>query len=179
MTNLPERTRTAAFILRIATLAGTALVAGATLWAVYRHQDLAQYRVADLAIPASDWDIGRLATALLQASAMAEGLVILAVLWFTASLLKQYQNNTALSEQAARAIRNIGFGTLALAAVQILRQPLDTFALTLDAPEGQRMISLGFGTGELGTVIGGGIMLLIGAVMMQAVSISQENQEFV
>lgn len=179
MTSLPARTRLLASILFFATLLCIVLIVGVSGYASTQPNAFAAARGESLGVENTGWTIGGIATGLLLASHWMLTMVQVLILWQTSALMRQYRDDRALSPQAAGAIRNIGLGILLHAGLQVLRHPVDTLALTLDAPAGQHAVAITLGTNELGTALAGGIMLLIGVVMRQAVAVSQENQEFV
>ena len=179
MTPLPQRTRNLASLLYGATLIFMLLVLGAAFYLSTQTPTFLGERFQALAIENTGWEVGTLAILLLLTIFWLLTLTKLWGLWNAAELLKEYRSDRALSPKAAQSIRNMGLAGLCLAILQVLRSPIDSLALTLDAPAGQHMVSINLGTGEIGTAIAGGTLLLIGFVMSQAVAISQENQEFV
>lgn len=108
------------------------------------------------------------------------GLALLAVpLWYLHRLLTRYRSGETLSPACALALRRIGQGLLALAAFGFVSNTVNVLVLTALNPPGQRTLSVSFGDAEIGLVLGGAVVILVGWVMGQAAEVAQENRSFV
>jgi hypothetical protein len=102
-----------------------------------------------------------------------------AALWQMRRLFQHYRRGDMLSEGCALAIRRIGIAVLALLGLQVLTHPLQVLALTLGNPEGQRSVSVAFGSNDMALLLTGALILLIGWAMGEAVAAAGENRSFV
>ena len=180
MTHLPLPTRRFARLLRTITLAAMAALGAVAVYALLQPHlifDAATARFAPNGIPM--WDIGTLAKALLLLLGAIALAAILFTLWRMARLFGLYAQGDALSGQAAREIRLTALGLLAQAAIKILGHTATGLVLSIDAPVGHRVLAIGIGSPEIGFALAGGLLLLIGVVMQQAIAIAEENKGFV
>lgn len=111
---------------------------------------------------------------------LSVGLALLAVpLWYLYRLLTRYRSGETLSPACAMALRRIGQGLLAMAAFSFASNTLNVLALTALNPPGQRTLSFSITDAEIGLVLGGAVVVLVGWVMGQAADVAQENRSFV
>lgn len=95
------------------------------------------------------------------------------------ALLGLYAQGQALSVDAAGDIRRIGLGLLALGVLPIVIRPVQAVLLSWNNPPGERMVSVFFGSNDIGFVLGGAVMLMIGWAMAEAAEAAAENRAFV
>ncbi len=95
------------------------------------------------------------------------------------SLFRMYAAGETLTPAAARAIRRIGMGLLAMAALGFVTRPLQILLASLGNPPGERVLAIGFDTYDLGLILAGGLLLTIGWAMGDAVRAARENAEFI
>lgn len=95
------------------------------------------------------------------------------------ALLGLYAQGQALSVDAAGDIRRIGLGLLALGVLPIVIRPVQGVLLSWNNPPGERMLSVFFGSNDIGFLLGGAVMLMIGWAMAEAAEAAAENRAFV
>lgn len=94
-------------------------------------------------------------------------------------LFRLYRQADPLSPAAGPLIKAIGRNLLIAAILGIAVQPLVSLLSTLNNPVGQREISVGISTGEIGFVLVAGLLTLVGWSMTEASRIAEENRGFV
>lgn len=106
-----------------------------------------------------------------------------AVLWFTLNQLRLLTRRTAkgliLTEQSAVHVTRIGCGLLVLAMLSVVLWPLQSILLTWNNPIGMRSVSLGLTRADIGFVLGGALLTLLGHAMRDAARAVDENRAFV
>ena len=90
-----------------------------------------------------------------------------------------YRRGEVLTRPAALHIRQIGFALTGIGILPLLVRPLQTVLLTMANPPGSRSISFAISSSDLGYLLGGGLMILIGWAMLQAAEVAEENRAFV
>lgn len=114
---------------------------------------------------------------------LAVGLfVVLAViytLWNMRLLFRRYANGEMLSYGCATAILRIGKGLVSVALIPILAHPVQVLLISLENPPGQRAFAIAISSDNVGFLLAGGLVILLGWVLREAVSIAEENQRFV
>ncbi|WP_299848203.1 DUF2975 domain-containing protein [uncultured Roseovarius sp.] len=179
MSNLPCRTQKLARFLRLCCFAA---MAGVLAVAVYVSiaPDRFVAEAARAMMPGTEvWDVGNAATLLLYLVAAVNLGIVLFVLWQVARLTGCYGTGDALSSASADAIRWIGLGLLTKAVIGVLDDTATGLILSIDAPSGQGMLVISFGSTDIWFALAGGLMLLIGLVMLQAVDVAEDNRGFV
>lgn len=106
-------------------------------------------------------------------------LLILSVLWNMQALFGLYQKGQALTDKAAGRIGNIGVGLLLVALARVLSNTLQVLVLSSANPVGHRMVNLDFGFSEVALILAGGLMIVIGRSMTEAVFAAEEARGFV
>lgn len=101
------------------------------------------------------------------------------VLWQMRRLFQLYRRGETLGAPAAVAILRIGAGLLATLILGIISHSLQILVLTLRNPPGERALSIAFSSQDFGLALAGGLMLVIGWVMREAVAAAEENRSFV
>ncbi|SMX26719.1 hypothetical protein TRP8649_00804 [Pelagimonas phthalicica] len=179
MPSLPNRTRRLSQILSLVSLFALAVLflTGALLSFQPDHHmaELAQ----EIGITDMSWTPSRLAVTLWSLSIWVSLAPLFYVFWHMYRLFRAFAGDAALSTQASTAIRGIGAGFLVKALMQVLSHTWEVLFLTMDAPQGQRQLSVAFGLEDLIFALAGGMMLVIGVVLTQAIAIKQENEAFV
>ncbi|MBK1615102.1 hypothetical protein CKO44_16665 [Rubrivivax gelatinosus] len=106
----------------------------------------------------------------------ALGLLLCSLLW---RLFGAYQRGQALSAGAQRRLQQVGATLLALALVQPLSDAALSVALTIGNPPGQRLLTLGFDSGDYLLVVVAVTILAVATAMHEAVRAAEENRGFV
>jgi hypothetical protein len=106
-------------------------------------------------------------------------LVVMSLLWRIRGLFDRYRRGQGLTLAAAGDIRAIGFGLIVLGFVKIAAHTGQVLVLSALNPAGERMLALQLGTGEIGFLFAGGLMLAIGQSMRDAVAAAEELRGFV
>ncbi|WP_368184815.1 DUF2975 domain-containing protein [Aestuariibius sp. HNIBRBA575] len=107
---------------------------------------------------------------------------ICVLIWILSQMRKlfdQYRKGNALTLRAAGHIRQIGSGLLALAILRLFTLPITSVLLTMSNPENSRELSVALGDSEIGFLLAGGLITLIGWAMHDAAHIAEENKGFV
>lgn len=105
--------------------------------------------------------------------------VQLFVMWQTRSLLWLYGQGDALSRACGWRISRMGLGVLVLPLANIAYGTAASALLTLGNAAGERQLSIGISGPDMTALIGGGLLLLIGAAMLEASRAADENRSFV
>jgi ABC-type Fe3+ transport system permease subunit len=94
-------------------------------------------------------------------------------------LFSRYRAGEVLTDACAAHIRATGLWLGALAVLQVAVHPLQTVALSFQAPAGQRQLSVAL-TGEtLWLLLAAGLLAVIGHAMRLAARTAEENRSFV
>lgn len=117
------------------------------------------------------------------AAAMALGAVALLVglwvLWHMRALFRRYQMGEVITDASALHIRRIGQGLLAVAILPIVVYPLQSILLTMTNPEGQKSVAVAVSFDDIGFLLAGGLLVLIGWAMGEASRMAQDNAAIV
>lgn len=115
--------------------------------------------------------------------AFATGLIPLAILLLTLNQMRHlfaiFAFGDALTVLAARRVRRIGQGFLALATAPLLIRPIQSVLLTWNADPGQREIAISLDSNMLGFALVSGLLIVIGWAMAHAAAMAEENRAFV
>ncbi|MBY6117904.1 DUF2975 domain-containing protein [Mameliella alba] len=176
---LPRATRRAAQVLRGLSFIAMTVLLGLVVWVAVDPAFLVSHRADALGLDMGGRTLGLASRMALVAGAWIALGAVFYTLWHMSRLFACYAGDAALTPTAAHALRQIGLGFLAQAAVGLLGHPVETLLLTLGAPAGQRMVSLAVSSADLGFVLAGGMMLIVGLVTSQAVALRSENEGFV
>lgn len=95
------------------------------------------------------------------------------------ALLGLYAQGHALSVEAAGDIRRIGLGLVLMGLLPLLIRPVQSVLLSWNNPAGERALTVGVGSGDVGFLLGGALMLLIAWAMAEAAEAAAENRAFV
>ena len=179
MSQLSPRTRRFANALRWACYAAILMMLTFAFYALFTPGFVVEQAAHQLFASDVTWQVGVLERAGLLLLGAVALLAVIFTLVQTAFLFETYARGEAISPAAALTIRRIGFGLLAQAAIGFFGTTLAGLLLSIGAPEGKRMLVISIGTSEIGFALAGGLMMLIGIVMLQAVEAVRENREFV
>ena len=179
MSRLTARTRQISQGLKWACYASMALMAGFALYAVITPGFLAMQAAQQMLHQELNWTAGPLARGLLAGLGALALSAVLYTLWQTARLFGFYGADEVITLRTARAIRQIGVGLMAQAVVGFVGPTLAGLILSIDAPEGQGVLTIQIGSADIGFALAGGLMMLIGLAMVQAENAVRENREFV
>jgi hypothetical protein len=106
-------------------------------------------------------------------------LIVLGVMWHMQALFRLYQKGQALTEKAAVRIGYIGVGLLLTAVARILANTLQVLVLSSANPVGHRIVSVDLEFSEIALFLAGGLMIVIGRSMAEAVFAAEEVRGFV
>lgn len=106
-------------------------------------------------------------------------LIYLFVLSQLRALMACYIRGDILTPDSAGHIQRMGKGVSIAAIVGLITTPLQITLASFALPEGQRVLSLHFGSADLGLFLAGGVLLTIGWVMTEAAIVADENRGFV
>ncbi len=100
-------------------------------------------------------------------------------LWQVYLLLRSYGRAETLTAGCARQLRRIGFGMVSIAIAGVVGASAGSVILTSGNPEGQRALAISIGSNDVWVLLMGGLFIVIGWVMGDAVRIADENKGFV
>jgi hypothetical protein len=95
------------------------------------------------------------------------------------ALLEHCRHGRALTEDAAAEVGRIGSLLVALAAAGVAAPTLQTLIVTWDEGPGQRALAVGLGSGQMGLLLAGGLMAVLGAAMREGAAAVRETAGFV
>lgn len=111
---------------------------------------------------------------------VALGAVIIIFLWRLQQLFQIFRQGRALTEAAARQMRRVGATTCLLACVEILVGSAMSVVLTFPVEEDQiGTVSVAVTNSEIGLILFGGLLVVIGHVYAEATAAVAENREFI
>lgn len=94
-------------------------------------------------------------------------------------LFALYRLGDPLAPQAGPLIKSIGANLLLSVGSGIIVTPVRTGLMSLSNPPGERSISVGITTSDIGFVLVAGLLLMIGWSMSEAAKVVAENKEFI
>lgn len=100
-------------------------------------------------------------------------------LYATATLLRLfrlYEQGRIFDDENVRCFSLLSRSLICWCVMGVLVDPLQSIALTLHHPEGQRMLSLGLSSDDLSFLLVGGILAVISWVMEEARKIKEEQE---
>ncbi|WJY22589.1 DUF2975 domain-containing protein [Fontisubflavum oceani] len=101
------------------------------------------------------------------------------ILWQMRTLFGFYKSGETLSARCADRILRIGQGLVTVGVVGFLSNTAIVLLLTMANQAGSRTLSLTFTDGDIGFFLAGGLIVVIGWVMREAVQVAEENRGFV
>ena len=116
------------------------------------------------------------------AVAVAGALPSFAILYVLArmrALFALYARGEMLTVACADQILRTGAGLLAALALDIVSRPLQVALASLANPPGDRVLAVSLAGADLGQVLAGGLMIVIGLTLRDAARIAEENRGFV
>lgn len=139
--------------------------------------------------PEDTIDIGEVSRGLMTIGLGQRGLIalyliacigaIVMLLWKLRQLFAQFGRLDFFSSRTLSFIVETGWWLLALGLLDFVADPIGTFILTYDLPEGQRTITFAVEAGQILFLVFGPLTLLFGWVMREAALAYEENQQFV
>jgi hypothetical protein len=94
-------------------------------------------------------------------------------------LFRRYRAAEVLTAPCAAHIRRIGQLLVSLAALGVVIPMLQILALTASNPAGQRSLAISITSDSLGFALAGGLLIVIGWAMTEAVLAAEENAGFI
>ena len=91
------------------------------------------------------------------------------------ALFALYEKGIVFTQKNVQCFRHIGLALIALIFAGLIHGALLSVVLTFQNPEGQRMLSLTFGSEDLSTLIMGAMIILVSWVMNEAASLEHEH----
>lgn len=101
--------------------------------------------------------------------------VVMMGFYYLVQLFKLYSQSNIFGLQNVILIKKIGVTLIAQVFASIITQPLLSLILTMDAPKGGHLISIGFGSDELSNLVIGGIVVLISWIMEEGRKLEEEK----
>lgn len=180
---LPHSTRQIAAALRWFSLLCIVGLAGAAVYLGFNTDYLIEEArnnvLTDAVAGIGFWEIGLAGRAALAALGVI-GLAIMGfTLWHMARLFAHFAAGESISPAIARQTRRIGLGFLMCGVYSLVSHTLTGLALSIDAPVGHRVLAVRFETNDAWFLLSGGMLMIIGLVMQQALALKVENEGFV
>lgn len=94
-------------------------------------------------------------------------------------LFRRFAAGEVLTPAVAGGLGRVGAGLLAIAALGLVARPLQTVLASLGNPPGSRVLALSIESPDLGLLLSGGLMTVIGWILAEAARIADENRRFV
>lgn len=104
---------------------------------------------------------------------------VVMLLWKLRQIFAQFARLDFFSSRTLSFIVETGWWLLALGLLDFVADPIGTFILTFDLPEGERKITFAIEAGQILFLVFGPLTLLFGWVMREAALAYEENQQFV
>ncbi len=104
---------------------------------------------------------------------------LLFALWEMRGLLDRYRAGEILTPVCADHLVRLGVGLFALAILGVVAETLRTLAISWANPPGQRILAISFGTDQMGFLLAGAFLLVMGRAMRDAARVAAENEAFV
>lgn len=101
---------------------------------------------------------------------------VLVTFWNMRGLFGHYRRGDIVSADCVRHILRIGRALIAMAVWGVLTPTLQILALTIDNPDGSKVLTIGIEGSSLGLLLAGGLLITIGWVMGEA---AREIESFV
>jgi len=124
-------------------------------------------------------DLSPLHRAAVAALGAIPALAMIYVLREMARLFGRYAAGETLTQPCAGHILRIGAGLLAAVALEVISRPLQILAASLANPPGDRVLAISLEGADMGQVLAGGLMVVIGWTMREAAKVAEENRGFV
>lgn len=100
-------------------------------------------------------------------------------LWQMRELFGRYMNGEVLTARCAGHISRIGIGFVVISAMNLLIPTIQALILTINNPEGARVLMVQFSSNGIGFLLAGGLLVAIGWAMTEAAHAAEENAGFV
>lgn len=115
----------------------------------------------------------------LAALAVANGLLIGAGIWTLWAIFDHFEKGDIFSERSGVLLRRTGYLALIGGISSLLSRTLAILVATYDNPPGQKMLSLGISSTDIGLFILAGLLFVLGHIMVIAAQIEADNRSFV
>jgi len=182
-TQLPASAIRLLRIARLLTWAGLLLFVGAMVWGCYEM--VSDSKTFDLVL--SENFLGeerlfafstgqRLVGAVLLIFAIGSGIV---GLWLVLQLFAGYLKGQVFSLAAVQRLRLIGWMVVALFPMGLISEALGSYLFSGWAQAVNTKVEISISDGDVFALVFGLLIVVVGHVMYQALSISEENQSFV
>lgn len=106
-------------------------------------------------------------------------MLLLYVLWQMQRLFLGYSRGNVLTYESARHLIRAGAALLLLALADVVVGAVQVLLLTFHNPEGQRQVSIDVTEQEIGFVLAGGLLMVVGWALVEAARHAEENREFI
>lgn len=104
---------------------------------------------------------------------------VIGALWSLQALFSLYRRGRSLTRDAAERIGVIGVLLMAVAVLGVAAHTAQLLLLTLGNPPGQRVLAIGIDSSDIGFLLAGGLLVVIGRAMTEAARAVDENRGFV
>lgn len=159
---LTERTARLAGFLGYVTAAAMGLLTLLSAWLVWQPENLYVALLGTGAANPLGWP-GRIGLLVLGAATFAGAQYTLLQML---RLFRRYARFEAFTAACAAAIRRVGYGLVALGCLSLISDPALTVLASIGQEEGSMVIS--FSSNDVGLLLCGGLLWLIGQVMAEA-----------
>jgi len=104
---------------------------------------------------------------------------LLFALWNMSRLFGNFRAGRIIAPQTAQRLFRTGQGLVAAALLSILADPVQTVLLSWNLGPGQRQLSVSLSLPDVLFLVAGGLLVLVGYAMREAVALQDENRGFV
>lgn len=109
-------------------------------------------------------------------------LPLVAVIWgaiHLCRLFRLYARNSYFSSQSAIHMGKVGKAAILWVVISFICEPLLSVWLTMTAPKGERMVTLGVHNGYIEVLFLAGVIAVIAHILRKAGELDEENQSFI
>lgn len=115
----------------------------------------------------------------LAALAVANSILIGAGIWTLWAMFDHFEKGDIFSERSGVLLRRTGYLALIGGISSLLSHTLAILVATYDNPPGQKMLSIGISSTDIGLFILAGLLFVLGHIMVIAAGIEADNRSFV
>lgn len=106
-------------------------------------------------------------------------LLLTGAFWHVRRIFAQFQKTDFFSPLTLSTVFTFGIWLIAFGLLDAANDPISSLLVSIDLPEGQRIIETEITGGEIFFIVLGTLMLLFGWILREAAMIADENRQFV
>ncbi|MCV0427673.1 MAG: DUF2975 domain-containing protein [Roseibium sp.] len=105
--------------------------------------------------------------------------LLIGAVWTLRSLSLQFESMDFFSPKTLETVVSLGIWFISYAIFEVASDPVTSLILTLDYPEGEKIIDVTVDGGEIFCMILGALLLLFGWIMREAALLAEENRQII